>query len=678
MADTASLVVRVKSTGIDATSKKLGNLDRTSSKTEKSTVSLASAMGRVAGPVSIAATAIAAATGAVAAFAVASAKSDRELTNLSRTAKTTREDFAALSFVFKQYGVDAKGTADAMNDVSERLGEFAAAGTGPFQDFADVMGLTKAEAVSMADELQRLKPEEAIQRMVKQMEDAGVQGAQMSFVLKSMSNDLEYASAAFANNGAEINKLKKSYEDVNSQLMITASQSADLAELSSTFSLLTESSSMAATSIYATLAPTLTNFFNDVISIVPQAEQAIVDFINRFLEVESINSIEAVNKEFERQNQIMQENQWAQDALASKTILTGKAQDRQIKALEAYNEAQARAEELIFKRIDLEDELQKKLLEDANKPKTASGGIGKEAQTVASKDTDAQAKQAAAFLEQLRQANLDEMQLIDTQEAEKQARLLTYREQALINEQQYQQALFDIQTSAVMARAELQNRALDEESKAREAAFKAELAARSAAEKLKTKQIDDGIDAQRNMTNNLRASLGEQNDLYKASAIATATMDTYKAATGAYAALASIPYVGPILGAAAAGAAIVAGLANVNAIRNAREQGGIMTSGSPYQMAERGKAEVIVPAGASRARTAQQMRDIMGQNGGDNQIKGVTIVNNTTGRVDSATTEIDQEGMLRVLIDEHVSNSLLTQDSQISKARRASAGQPGF
>lgn len=53
----------------------------------------------------------------------------------------------------------------------------------------------------------------------------------------------------------------------------------------------------------------------------------------------------------------------------------------------------------------------------------------------------------------------------------------------------------------------------------------------------------------------------------KAAAISGALIDTYKAATGAYASLASIPYVGPFLGAAAAAAAIAAGIANVAQIR---------------------------------------------------------------------------------------------------------------
>lgn len=54
----------------------------------------------------------------------------------------------------------------------------------------------------------------------------------------------------------------------------------------------------------------------------------------------------------------------------------------------------------------------------------------------------------------------------------------------------------------------------------------------------------------------------------KVGAIAGAIIDSYKAATGSYAALASIPYVGPFLGAAAAAAALAIGIARVSAIKS--------------------------------------------------------------------------------------------------------------
>lgn len=55
-------------------------------------------------------------------------------------------------------------------------------------------------------------------------------------------------------------------------------------------------------------------------------------------------------------------------------------------------------------------------------------------------------------------------------------------------------------------------------------------------------------------------------EIQKAANIAGALMDTWKAANGAYASLASIPVVGPVLGGVAAGVAAAAGLANVKNI----------------------------------------------------------------------------------------------------------------
>lgn len=62
--------------------------------------------------------------------------------------------------------------------------------------------------------------------------------------------------------------------------------------------------------------------------------------------------------------------------------------------------------------------------------------------------------------------------------------------------------------------------------------------------------------------------------VYQGMAIAQTVIDTYKAAQGAYSALAGIPIVGPALGAAAAAAAIVAGMARVQAIKAQKPGGG--------------------------------------------------------------------------------------------------------
>lgn len=69
---------------------------------------------------------------------------------------------------------------------------------------------------------------------------------------------------------------------------------------------------------------------------------------------------------------------------------------------------------------------------------------------------------------------------------------------------------------------------------------------------------------------NLAAILGKESTAGKAAAVAQATIDTYKAATSAYSAMSGIPIVGPVLGAVAAGAAVVAGIANVKKITSTK------------------------------------------------------------------------------------------------------------
>lgn len=79
-------------------------------------------------------------------------------------------------------------------------------------------------------------------------------------------------------------------------------------------------------------------------------------------------------------------------------------------------------------------------------------------------------------------------------------------------------------------------------------------------------------------------------EIQKAANIAGALMDTWKAANGAYASLASIPVVGPVLGGVAAGVAAAAGLANVKNI-------------SSQQFGSRGN--VVAPSGGGGGQANQ-------------------------------------------------------------------------
>ena len=87
---------------------------------------------------------------------------------------------------------------------------------------------------------------------------------------------------------------------------------------------------------------------------------------------------------------------------------------------------------------------------------------------------------------------------------------------------------------------------------------------------------------------------------------------------------------------------------------------------------------MIMPAGASRVRTAEQMRQIMGESGSSSGIPQITIINQTTGRIDEVRQEQDDEGRIRLLIRETVATDLLDSNSRITKSRKATRGQAGF
>lgn len=90
----------------------------------------------------------------------------------------------------------------------------------------------------------------------------------------------------------------------------------------------------------------------------------------------------------------------------------------------------------------------------------------------------------------------------------------------------------------------------------------------------------------------------------KAANVATATIDTYKAAQSSYAALAGIPVVGPALGAAAAAAAIVAGVARVKKITATKfGGGGAPSAGDGSASTGAGGGSPASSAGASAAQS---------------------------------------------------------------------------
>ena len=295
------VLLDAKTTKLDAklkaTERRLDELDGSTTKADKSFANLSRTASNVAGSIAKVATVALAISAAVSAMVLASAKGRKELELLSKQAKVSAEDFQALAFATEQYGINAEQIADISKDIADRVGEFSAAGTGTFQDYADVMKLTKDEARKTAIEFQSLSSQEVIGKMVSEMEKAGVTGDKMTFVLESLGNDLSRLQPLFSNNSAELKKLKDRFKDVNTELAITDLQAEKLKAVSTSYQLMTAQIGNATTAISASLAPVMDDFFNDVINVVPQATQTIIDFVNSFLDAENITSTSGVLKE---------------------------------------------------------------------------------------------------------------------------------------------------------------------------------------------------------------------------------------------------------------------------------------------------------------------------------------------------------------------------------------------
>lgn len=161
-------------------------------------------------------------------------------------------------------------------------------------------------------------------------------------------------------------------------------------------------------------------------------------------------------------------------------------------------------------------------------------------------------------------------------------------------------------------------------------------------------------------------------------ATASATGAAIASAYAPAAALASLASFGGNSVPAMAGITTTVAGTQALALTGFREQGGMTNTGGRYLVGERGKPEVIMPAGASRVRTAEQMRQIMGDSNKNNSIPQISIINQTTGRIDSVQQEQDDEGRITLLIREVVSSDLQDSNSRITKSRRATRGQPGF
>jgi hypothetical protein len=135
-----------------------------------------------------------------------------------------------------------------------------------------------------------------------------------------------------------------------------------------------------------------------------------------------------------------------------------------------------------------------------------------------------------------------------------------------------------IELAGIEARSAAQREQSAKEKELRDKKNADELAAAKTLASQKLQAFQDGLTTIANLAELFAGKNRKQQkiafDIQKAANIANATIDTYKAAQAAYASLSGVPVIGPVLGAAAAGVAVSAGLLNVKRIATTNFDGG--------------------------------------------------------------------------------------------------------
>jgi len=154
------------------------------------------------------------------------AQSAIDIGNLSDVAGVSAEKFQGLAFAASNFGVEQDKLADILKDVNDKFGDYVQTGAGPLADFFENIGpKVGLTAKNFAD----LSSDQKLGAYINALEKANLSQADMTFYLEALASDATLLKGAFANNGAELDRLTKKFSDagaVMSQDMINKAKEA--------------------------------------------------------------------------------------------------------------------------------------------------------------------------------------------------------------------------------------------------------------------------------------------------------------------------------------------------------------------------------------------------------------------------------------------------------------------
>lgn len=654
MAD-SRLVVTVTETGSDKVNRKLKDVGKTGKSVEKQTESMSDrfkqfgssasqAVAAVDGPLGGVSSRIssitqllssgptglvgatAAAASAFTALSVATANQVRELSTLSQLAGQTTHEFQAMTHVASQFGLT--DISDKFKDVKERVGEFVATGGGGLQDFADVMGMTTDQTLALAREMENLTGEQVLKKLVSDMEAAGVSTSQMSFALEGVASDLTVLIPSLRDGASEFDRLKQNAENFTSPLTDkqisdyrNLAENVDLVSLS--FESLIQNSLSPAIKFVSDLAaewahllatfnagtiPNITSQMADVSDEIKDVKQQIANLDDGVSIFEALDPTQGKDAEFLKSQLKDLESQYA----------SLQEQYKQASGLTLPERPDSTA-----KTIESGDEKRNWQTDDEKKAESAERA-SQRAIEAENRRKEAEQNRINAQIEQMKLSMMTEQELFEK------------KEQWIIDNVANETEQFELLTALNDEYTAKKSEALKKQMEDEERAASRKKQTEERERKTKLGYLDQS-------TEDMKTAFGEQSGIYKAAAIANTTVKTYESATGAYAALSSIPYVGPALGAAAAGAAIAAGMANIAAIKSARMQGGDLSPGVPTLVGERGP-EIITSRGNGKVIPNNKL-------GGGGSVNISVINQGEPVKMSMRSDSTDETGMRQIVME---------------------------
>lgn len=555
---------------------------------------------------------VAAGAAAGAAIVNNSIQAAKELDNLSKVANTSRETFQAWAVGAKTVGIEQDRLADILKDVNDRVGDFLTTGGGPMADFfeqiAPKVGVT-------AEQFRNLSGPDALQLYVDSLQQANLSQQEMTFFMEAMASDataliplLRDGGAAMAEQAREAERLGLILSDIESEQILEASRAmTKAAEVAGSF----------ADQLTAELAPIISatsrlmvqmaedaggvgeaasDSFNIIIDAAGFVADAVAGVARVFevtgktwaavaLEMQGkmlsvadtiLNEpIVAVNKLVEALNQLP-----GIDIEPAGLTGLGESIREQLKIIEgatdlAWSDVEATLMRPLpsesFKRFVAEakessEAAAKEIvsIRDAVSASSGGGAAGGQATAEGGESDSDQQDALQRRIEQIRQANMSEVALLNEKFAMENEALNAAREQQLITEEEWFQLSREQKerqegelTGLEQQAADARNRIAEQEAQ------------------FKRKALGDALSSLSTLMNSESKKMFE---VGKAAALAQALVDGKAAIVGAYKVGASIG--GPALGAAYGAAAGLATFQQIQAIRSASFGGGGSTGGS--------------------------------------------------------------------------------------------------